>query len=108
MQLEYDKEQEKQLRITEIEAFLNNGLYKNDVERHCLNIELQFLQGSTNSYEEPYACIEINDMIVDVIHENDNNFSATIYTKDGCPQLPYLNSENLEELVKQLLAIQEC
>lgn len=108
MEFECSEKPEMKLRIAEIETTLNNELYKNDVEKHCLDIELQFSQGSTNSYGEPYACIEINDMIVDVIHENDNNFSATIYTKDGCPQLPYLNSENLEELVKQLLAIQEC
>ncbi len=44
MRLEYDEEQEKRLRITEIEAILNNELYENEVEEHCLDIELQFLQ----------------------------------------------------------------
>lgn len=46
MRLEYNEEQEKELRIAEIEAILTNGLYENKAEEQCLNIELQFLQGS--------------------------------------------------------------
>lgn len=44
MRLEYNEEQEKELRITEIEAILENELYENELEEHCLEIELQFLQ----------------------------------------------------------------
>lgn len=44
MRLEYNENQEKELRITEIEAILENELYENKVEEHCLEIELQFLQ----------------------------------------------------------------
>lgn len=44
MRLEYNEEQEKELRITEIEAILENGLYENELEEHRLEIELQFLQ----------------------------------------------------------------
>lgn len=44
MRLEYNENQEKELRITEIEAILENELYENEVEKHCLEIELQFLR----------------------------------------------------------------
>lgn len=46
MRLEYNEEQENELRITEIEAILENELYENEEEEHCLEIELQFLQGN--------------------------------------------------------------
>ena len=32
MRLEYTEEQEKQLRITEIESILTNNLYENEIE----------------------------------------------------------------------------
>ena len=35
----------------------NHELYENEVEEHCLEIELQFLQGNKNTYGEPYAFI---------------------------------------------------
>lgn len=104
MRLEYDEEQEKRLRITEIEAILNNELYENEVEEHCLDIELQFLQGNENVYGEPYAFIGSDNVSFDVIYEEENNrYSATLYNKEGNPQLPYLNSENIEKLVEQIL-----
>ena len=46
MRLEYNENQEKTLRITEIQAILENNLYKNEVEKSCLEIELQFLQSN--------------------------------------------------------------
>lgn len=46
MRLEYNDNQEKALRITEIQAILENNLYENKVEESCLEIELQFLQGN--------------------------------------------------------------
>lgn len=49
MRLEYNENQEKELRITEIAAILENELYENEVEEHCLEIELQFLQGNKNT-----------------------------------------------------------
>ena len=55
MRLEYNEEQERELRITEIEAILENKLYENEMEEHCLDIELQFLQGDENAHGEPYA-----------------------------------------------------
>ena len=106
MRLEYDENQEKELRITEIEAILENDLYENEVEEHCLEIELQFLQGSENAYGEPYAFIGTDNASFDVIYDEGNNiYSATLYDKNGNPQLPYLNSENLEELIGQILEI---
>lgn len=108
MRLEYNEEQEKELRITEIEAILENELYENEVEEHCLDIELQFLQGSENAYGEPYAFIGTYSVSFDVVYERESNrYSATLYDKEGNPQLPYLNSENLERLVKQILEKQK-
>lgn len=94
------------LRITEIEVILENELYENEVEEHCLEIELQFLQGNENTYGEPYAFIGTDNVSFDVVYEYENNrYSATLYDKNGNPQLPYLNNENLEELIRQILEI---
>lgn len=46
MRLEYNENQEKALRITEIQAILENNLYENEVEKSCLEIELQSLQNN--------------------------------------------------------------
>ena len=46
MSLEYNENQEKALRITEIQAILENNLYENVVEKSCLEIELQSLQSN--------------------------------------------------------------
>lgn len=104
MRLEYNGNQEKELRITEIKAILENEAYENEVEELCLNIELQFLQGYENSYGEPYACVGTNDVLFDVIYEYENDrYSVTLYDKNGNPQRPYLNGENLEKLIGQIL-----
>ena len=106
MRLEYDENQEKALRITEIQAILENDLYENEVDKHCSEIELQFLQGNTNAYGEPKAFVQTNNVSFDVIYEQENNrYSATLYDADGNPLLPYLNDENLEKLVIQILEI---
>ena len=107
MKLEYDENQEKELRITEIEAILENDLYENEVDELCLEIELQFLQGSENAYGESYAMIGTDNASFDVIYDEGNNiYSATLYDKEGNPQLPYLNEETLNELVEQILKIE--
>lgn len=106
MRLEYNETQEKALRITEIQAILENDLYENEVEEHCLEIELQFLQGDTNDYGEPHAFVKTDNVSFDVIYESENNkYSAMLYDADENPQLPYLNDENLEKLVTQILEI---
>lgn len=46
MRLEYDENQEKALRIIEIQAILENNLYENEAEKSCLEIELQSLQSN--------------------------------------------------------------
>lgn len=48
MRLEYNENQEKALRITEIQAILENNLYENEVKESCLEIELQSLQSNAN------------------------------------------------------------
>ena len=73
MRLEYNENQEKELRITEIEAILENDLYENEVEEHCLEIELQFLQGNKNTYGEPYAFIGTDNVSFDVIYKYEND-----------------------------------
>lgn len=104
MRLEYNEKQERELRITEVEAILENELYENQVDEYCLNIELQFLQGNKNAYNEPYAFVRTDSVSFYVIYEARNNrYSATLYDKEGNPQLPCLNSENLEELVEYIL-----
>ena len=108
MRLKYNENQEKELRITEIETILENEVYENEVEKLCLDIELQFLQGNENSYGEPYACVGTNDVLFDVIYEYENDrYSVTLYDKNGNPQRPYLNSENLEELIEEILEIKD-
>ena len=106
MRLEYDKNQKKALRITEIQAILENNLYKNEMEKRCLEIELQFLQGNTDAYGEPKAFVQTDNVSFDVIYEQENNrYSATLYNTDKNPLLPYLNDENLEKLVTQILKL---
>jgi len=104
MRLEYDENQEKALRITEIQAILENDLYESEIEERCLEIELQFLQGNTNTYGEPKAFVQTDNVSFDVIYEQENDrYSATLYDKNKNPLLPYLNDENLEKLVIQIL-----
>lgn len=108
MRLEYNENQEKELRITEIEAILENKLYENEVEEHCLEIELQFLQGDENVYGEPHAFVQTDNVSFDVIYEQKNDrYFAALYDKNGNPQLPYLNSEKLEELIGEILEIKD-
>lgn len=104
MRLEYDENQEKALRITEIQDILENDLYESEIEERCLEIELQFLQGNTNAYGEPKAFVQTDNISFDVIYEQENDrYSATLYDKNKNPLLPYLNDENLEKLVIQIL-----
>lgn len=106
MRLKYDENQEKELRITEIQAILKNDLYENEMEERCLEIELQFLQGNTDAYGEPKAFVQTDNVSFDVIYEQENDrYSATLYDTDGNPLLPYLNDENLEKLVTQILKL---
>lgn len=92
------------LRIAEIEATLANEEYENEVEECCLEIELQFLQGCKNAYNEPYAFIGTDNVSFDVIYEEENDmYSATLYDKNGNPQMPYFNDKDVHKLVEQIL-----
>lgn len=74
------------------------------MEEHCLEIELQFLQGDKNVYGEPHAFVKTDNVSFDIIYEyEDDSYYAALYDKNGNPHLPYLNSENLEELIELIL-----
>ena len=60
MRLEYTEEQEKQLRITEIESILENNLRENKTEIFALEVELQFLQGYENGFGEHMASVVVD------------------------------------------------
>lgn len=60
--------------------------------------------GLFNNSVQPHAFVETDNVSFDVIYEYENDrYSATLYDKNGNPQRPYLNSENLEELIGQIL-----
>lgn len=64
MRLEYTESQERELRITELNAVLENDLYDSNVEKYCLEIELQFLEGSKNVFEDPAAFIDADKIYI--------------------------------------------
>ena len=77
MRLEYTDEQEKQLRITEIESVLENNLYKNEIEELTLEVELQFLEGRINVYGTPIAYIGItSNNGIEITYEYNKYFSV--------------------------------
>lgn len=104
MRLEYTESQERELRITELEAVLENELYESNVEKYCLEIELQFLQGITNAFGEPAAFIDADKISFEIIYEEESEeFSATLYNQNGEPRLPYLSHKDLYKLVEEIL-----
>ena len=66
MRLEYTEDQEKELRITEIESILTNNLYENEIEELALEVELQFLRGNVDGYGTPIAFIGNDDVTFDM------------------------------------------
>ena len=105
MRLEYTEEQEKQLRITEIEVILDNELEESYIDKLALKIELQFLQGYTNGYDEPIAHVEDDNgnMLEIIFDKNIEQYSMTIYDTDGNPTRPYYNADSIEELLKEII-----
>lgn len=104
MRLEYTEEQEKELRMTELEAILENELYESNVEKYCLEIELQFLEGSKNVFGDPAAFIDADKISFEIIYEEESeDYSATLYNKNGEPRLPYLNHKDLYKLVEEII-----
>ena len=104
MRLEYTEEQERELRITEIEAILDNHLRDSKIEELALEVELQFLQGNENSYGEPLAYIGIDtgETLEIIFDRNIEQFSMLIHDVEGNPMLPYYNADTVEELLEEV------
>ena len=98
MRLEYTEEQERELRITEIESILTNNLYENEIEELALEAELQFLQGNVDGYGTPIAFIGNDNMTFEVTYEDNSYYSMLVHDKEGNLILPYYNAGTLEEL----------
>lgn len=82
MRLEYTESQERELRITELNAVLENELYESNVEKYCLEIELQFLEGSKNVFGDPAAFIDADKISFEIIYEEESeDYSATVTLK---------------------------
>lgn len=103
MRLEYTEEQEKQLRITEIESILTNSLYENEIEELALEAELQFLQGNVDGHGTPIAFIGNDDATFEVTYEDSKYYSMLVHDKEGNPILPYYNADTLEELFESYM-----
>lgn len=104
MRLEYTEEQEKQLRIAELEAILENEPCEQSIRWLSLEVELQFLQGWTNSYGEPLANIEINtgEMLEIIYDKRIEQYSMLIYDTNGNARLPYYIADTVEELLEEV------
>ena len=104
MRLEYTEEQERELRITEIEAILENHLRDSKIEELALEVELQFLQGNENSYGEPlvYIGIDTGETLEIIFDRNIEQFSMLIHDVEGNPMLPYYNADTVEELLEEV------
>lgn len=107
MRLEYNEEQEKQLRIIEIESILENDLYDSEIDKLALEIELQFLQGNKDGYEAPRAFVDIasGESLEVTYQQESSQFSVLIHDVNGVPVLPYYNADTIEELLMEVL---EC
>ena len=104
MRLEYTEEQERRLRITEIEAILENGLRESQIERLELEVELQFLEGNTNGFGEPQAWVKTEDgkTLEIIFDENTEQYSMIIHDTNGNPMLPYYNADTVETLLEEV------
>lgn len=104
MRFEYTNEQEKQLRIAEIEAILTNELTEQCIRKLALETELQFLQGNTNDFGEQRADIILDsgEMIEIIFDEEMEKYSMLIFNEEGNPMLPYYNADTVEELLEEV------
>lgn len=104
MRMEYTREQEIQLRITELEATLTNNTPDSNMQRLLLEIELQFLRGYTDGYDNLQAFVELpSGETAEIILDNDNeNYSMTIYSVNGNPMLPHYFADTLDELLENV------
>ena len=104
MRMEYTREQEIQLRITEIEAILTNEKPESDMQRLLLEVELQFLKRYTDGYDNLQAFVELpSGETAEIILDNDNeNYSMTIYSVNGNPMLPHYFADTVDELLEEV------
>lgn len=104
MRLEYTEEQERQLRITEIEAILENGLRESQIERLALEVELQFLEGNTNSFGEAQAWVKTDsgETLEIIFDEQMEQYSMIIHDVEGNPMLPHYNADTVEKLLEEV------
>lgn len=73
------------------------------MEKYCLEIELQFLEGSKNVFGDPAAFIDADKISFEIIYEEESEeYSATLYDQCGKPQLPYLCHKDLYKLVEEI------
>ena len=93
---EMSVEQEKKLRITEIEATLENHLWDSKIEELALDIELQLLKG----YENAYVEIDTGETLEIIFDKNIEQFSMLIHDAEGNPMQPYYNADTIEELLE--------
>lgn len=105
MRLEYNEEQEKQLRIIDIESMLTNNICNTEIEKLTLETELQFLQGNEDGYGAPIAFIEIEtgESLEIIYEEESKRYSMLIHDVEGYPMLPYYNADTVEELLMEVI-----
>lgn len=109
MRLEYTEEQERELRITEIEAILENHLRDSKIEKLALEVELQFLQGNENGYGEPiaYVGIDSGETLEIIFDENMECYSMVVHDAEGNPMQPHYNADTVEELLEKFVGKEE-
>lgn len=108
MRLEYTEEQERELRITEIEAILTNDLYESEIDELALEVELQFLQCNVDGYGTPIAFVGNDEVTFEVTYEDNSYYSMLVHDKEGNPILPYCNADTLEELFESYMEIKNA
>jgi hypothetical protein len=102
MRLEYDSEQEKELRLTEIQSILKSGLYESEsIEEMELDVEKQFLEGSVDGYGQPVAYIGLNTgHTMEIIYDPDREQDSMIFYDVDGDRLEMYNADTVAELLK--------
>jgi hypothetical protein len=101
MRLEYDNEQEKKLRLTEIQSILENSLYENEsIEEMRLVVEEQFLEGDLDGFNQPVAYIRLNTgHTMEIIYDIDREqYLLIFYDVDG-DRLEMYNADTVVALL---------